>query len=249
MPAKKGLSQEWLKIIACVTMLLDHIGAIFVNDLFYAAVEAGSGAGTLLQLEELLRSVGRLAYPIYCFLLAEGAVHTRDSRRYTLRLLFTAVLSEAPFDLAFYGEFTWRHQNVMVTLLLGFLMLEAMKRCPRIFVKLLLIVPFAYAAELLNTDYGADGILVIALFALTRELPRRWIWQVLGLWCIFSPFHLMIVNWIGGISITTQELAALAVVPISFYDGRKATNKKAVQWAFYLFYPTHLLVLYLIRRF
>lgn len=246
---KRGLSQESLKLIACVSMLLDHIGASIVNDLFYAAANAGGNAAFLLQLQELLRSVGRLAFPIYCFLLAEGSVHTRNPKRYALRLLIVAVLAELPYDLALYGSLSWQHQSVMVTLLLGFAMLEVMKKCSKTALKLLAVIPFALLAEGLRTDYGADGILVIALFALTRELPHKTIWQFLGLWCIFSPSHLMMINWIGGLSVTIQELAVLALVPISLYSGRKSINNKAVQWAFYLFYPVHLLVLYFIGRF
>ena len=245
---KRGLPQEGLKLIACATMLLDHIGVTIVNNLFYAAANAGGNAGALLQLYEVLRSVGRLAFPIYCFLLVEGAAHTHAPKRYALRLLIAAVLSEIPYDLALYGSINWQHQSVMVTLLLGFIMLEVIKKCPQTVLKLLAILPFAWLADTMNSDYGADGILVIALFALTRELPHKKLLQFFGLWCIFSPSHLMMVNWLGGISITIQELAVLVIVPIWLYNGRKVTKSKAVQWAFYLFYPAHLLVLYLIGR-
>ena len=243
---KRGLSQEALKLIACVTMLLDHIGAVIVLKCFQNATSADKGA--LLELYEMLRMIGRLAFPIYCFLLAEGTAHTRNPRRYGIRLLIAAVLSEIPYDLAIYDAITWQHQSVMITLLLGFLMLEVMKRCPRFLLRLLVIVPFAWLALWMNTDYGFDGILVIALFALTRQLPHRAVWQFFGLWCIFSPSHLMALNWLGGFSVTIQELAACAVVPIMFYDGRKATKSKVIQWVFYLFYPAHLLALYWIGR-
>lgn len=244
---KRGLSQEGLKLLACITMLLDHIGAVTVMACFETAT--GANRGMLLDLYEILRMIGRLAFPIYCFLLVEGSVHTRNPRRYGLRLLAAALLSEIPYDLALYGAVTWQHQSVMVTLLLGFLMLEVMKKCPRLLLRLLVIVTFAYLAQWMNTDYGADGILVIALFGLTRQLPRRAVWQFFGLWCIFSPFHLMALNWLSQFSVTVQELAALAAVPIALYDGRKTTKSKVVQTAFYLFYPAHLLALYWIGRF
>lgn len=244
---KRGLFQEELKLIACVTMLLDHIGAVVVAGCFAHAT--GANKGMLLDIYEILRMIGRLAFPIYCFLLVEGAFHTTNAKRYGLRLLFAALLAEIPYDLAIYGAVTWQHQSVMVTLLMGFLMLEGMKRCPRLLPRLLVIVPFAYLAQWMNTDYGADGILVIALFALTRQLPYRTVWQFFGLWCIFSPFHIMALNWLlSGFSMTVQELAVFAVLPIALYDGRKATKSKALQWAFYLFYPAHLLILYLIGR-
>lgn len=243
---KHGLVQEELKLIACVTMLLDHIGVVVVMGYFNRA--AGANRGMLLDLYEILRMIGRLAFPIYCFLLAEGSFYTKNPKHYGFRLLIAALLSEIPYDLAVCGGFTWQHQSVMVTLFLGFLMLEGMKRSSRLLLRLLLIVPFAYLAQWMNTDYGADGILVIALFALTRELPHRAVWHFFGLWCIFSPSHLMALNWLGKFSVTTQELAVLAAVPIALYNGRKTTKSKLLQWAFYLFYPAHLVVLYLIGR-
>lgn len=243
---KRGLSQEGLKLIACATMLLDHFAIVIVMDWFYKATGASKAA--LLEIYETLRIIGRLAFPIYCFLLVEGASHTRNPKRYALRLLIAALLSELPFDLAVFGGFTWQHQSVMVTLLLGFLMLEVMKKCPLQWLQLLTALPFALLAEWLSTDYGAMGIYAVALFFLTRQLPRREIWQFVGLWFIFSPNHLMMLNWLGGFSLTVQELAAFAVLPIMLYDGRKMTKSKVVQWAFYLFYPVHLLALYLIVR-
>lgn len=245
---KTGIPQEGLKLIACITMLLDHIGAVIVMECFEKAT--GANKGMLLDLYEILRLIGRLAFPIYCFLLVEGSAHTRGPKRYGLRLLIAALLSEIPYDLALYGEISWQNQSVMVTLLLGFLMLQAMNKCRAFGWKLLVIVPFAVAADLLHADYGAEGILVIALFALTRGNSWCEVLQFFGLWCIFSPFHLLALNWLfHGFSMTVQELAALSIVPIALYDGRKATKSKAVQWAFYLFYPAHLLGLYLIGGF
>ena len=102
---KKGLSQEALKSIACITMLLDHIGATMVRGY-------------------TLRIIGRIAFPIFCFLMAEGAYHTKNPRKYCLRLMIGMLLSELPFDLAFRLKPTWEYQCVMVTLLLGFVVVE-----------------------------------------------------------------------------------------------------------------------------
>lgn len=246
MMQKRGLSQEGLKLIACVTMLIDHIGAVIVMNCFENAT--GANKGTLLDLYEILRIIGRLAFPIYCFLLVEGCAHTKNPKCYGLRLLIAALMSEIPYDLAIYGEINWHNQSVMVTLLLGFLMLEVMKKYPQILQKVLIILPFLMLADLLDADYEMDGILTIALFALTRELPNRVLLQFFGLWCIFSPNHLMALNWLGKFSVTVQEWAVLAALPIALYDGRKMTKSKTIQWAFYLFYPAHLLALYLIGR-
>lgn len=242
---KRGLSQEGLKVIACLTMLVDHIGATIILTQLRQSV--GAEKAMLLEWYEILRTVGRISFPIFCFLLSEGAARTHDPKRYGLRLLIAAVLSEIPYDLAFYGEINWLHQNVMVTLLLGFVMLRMMEKCRGWLWKLLIILPFAVMAEWLCADYGAEGILVIAVFALTREVPYKHLLQFFLLWFIFSPSHLMILSWLNQFTITVQEWAALAVLPIALYDSRKVTKSKAVQWAFYLFYPAHLMGLYLLQ--
>ena len=238
---KQGLSQEGLKLIACVTMLLDHLAVVVIMGPMISTQH-----GIRLEIYEVLRLVGRLAFPIFCFLLVEGSVHTRNPVRYGLRMAVCCLLSEIPYDIALWGGFSWQHQNVMVTLLLGFCALEVMKKFPNMWVKILLALPFALLAELARSDYGANGVLLIALFALTRQMPYG-IWaQLLGMWYLFSPGHGMFLNWADGIRITTQEWAALALIPISLYTGKKATSHKLIQWGFYLFYPLHLLLLYLV---
>lgn len=240
---KRGLSQEALKLIACMTMLVDHLAVIIVMGSLYSTHH-----GMRLEIYETMRLIGRIAFPIYCFLLAEGSAHTHNPVRYGLRLAICALLSELPYDLALWGRITWQHQNVMVTLFLGFCALEVMKRCPNLPLKLLLALPFAALAEFAGGDYGAKGIMLVVLFALTRRIPHRHLAQVLGIWFIFSPNHAMFLNWMEQLSVTTQEWAVLAILPITLYDGRKVTKSKAVQWGFYLFYPVHLLALYLIAR-
>lgn len=241
-----GISQEALKLLACLSMLLDHTGAIVIYAMFQNAAMAGRSAGAILELYELLRTVGRLAFPIYCFLLAEGSHYTHSPKRYALRLFLAALLSEIPFDLALHNGFSWQNQSVMITLLLGFLALRLMRRCPNLPMKLLAALPFALLAEWMNTDYGAMGVWVIVLFALTRECEHKHLYQFFGMWCIFSPNHLMMLNWLGGFRLTIQELAVLSLIPISLYSGEKRSRSKTLQWAFYLFYPVHLAVLFLI---
>lgn len=248
----RGLPQEGLKLIACVSMLLDHVGATLVMLLF--SVGPNEYKGILLDLYDALRCIGRLAFPIYCFLLAEGSAHTRNPLRYGLRLAFLALLSEIPFDLAFFGGIEWSHQNVMLTLLLGLMALEGMKRTDNGWLKMLIAVPFALAAEWACADYGAKGVLLIALFALTRGHKWANLLQFFGMWCIFSPNHTMFLDWIvrfnrlGKVYPVTQEYALLAMIPIAWYNGKKLGSSKAAQWGFYIFYPAHLLALWLIGR-
>ena len=222
MDKKSGLSQEGLKIIACATMLIDHIGAAFVPWMW-------------------LRVVGRIAFPIYCFLLAEGAAHTRNPRKYGLRLGIGALLSELPFELLFFGTISLSHSSVMVTLLLGFLVIESMKKWPKMWP--LVFIGYAFAAELLGTDYGGMGVMLMVFFGIARNKNR-----------IFQTIGVFIICWmiggfawqVGPVNVPMEIVGVVAMVPICLYNGRKATHSKAIQWAFYLFYPVHLTVLLLI---
>jgi len=230
MEKKMGISQEGLKIIACAVMLIDHVGAVLLPQFF------------------VLRMIGRIAFPIFCFLLAEGAHYTKSPSKYALRLAIGAVLSELPFDLALFGGLTLDYQSVMVTMLLGFGALMTMRKVDRLYLKCLAILPFALVAELLRTDYGGGGILLIALFGLTRELPHRTLWQAVGMMvlCQFVMPGLVMIQ-VGAVGIGVEILAVLAMVPIARYTGEKHSHSAAVQWGFYLFYPVHLTVLYLLR--
>lgn len=242
----KGISQETLKLIACVTMLIDHIGAALVvptDAIYHSNVELFT---QMAWINLVMRCIGRIAFPIFCFLLVEGVHHTRNPRKYAMRLAISMVLSEIPFDLAFFGQITWDHQNVMVTLLLGFFMVEGMNRSKG-FWKLLWIIPFYCAAEWLHTDYAGDGILLIAMFALTKGTKHEKWWRVAGMFLLYWDLNYTCRYYNLDVYIPMDRLPLLAAVPITLYDGRKLTYSKKVQRAFYLFYPVHIAVLCILR--
>lgn len=221
---KRGLSQEALKGIACVTMLLDHIGATMVQG--YA-----------------LRIIGRIAFPIFCFLMAEGTFYTRNPRKYGLRLMVGALLSEIPFDLAFRGKLTWEYQNVMLTLFLGFLTVEIIQKTKFDIVKLLAVSGGFVLAEWANTDYGGFGVLLVVLFSQTRG--KLWFQTVLVM--MFSWMMNSLKIPVLGMMVPIEMFAVFAMIPIALYSGRKATSSRAVQWGYYLFYPVHLMILVIVR--
>lgn len=237
---ERGLSREGLKTVACITMLLDHIGATLISG--WLMHLRGTAPTELYWVYYLLRCIGRMAFPIFCFQLVEGAFHTRDPRKYALRLAIGVLLAEIPFDLAFYGEMTWAYNNVMITLLLGFGMIRGMMSTEGIR-KALMIVPFSIAAELLHADYGGKGILLIALFALTRGMQHEKLLQFAGMVLLGSNAAYYVEN----VPIYMDRCKLLSLLPIFAYDGRKVSQSKAVQWGFYLFYPAHILALYLLK--
>lgn len=224
------LSQEGLKATACITMLLDHIGAVFVPG-YYTYYG--------------LRILGRIAFPIYCFLLAEGAHYTRDPHCYALRLGLGAILAEIPFDLAFYGRFTWDHQSVMVTLLVGYGVVLLWKKLPTV-LHLPVLAVAALAAEAANTDYGGWGVVLIAVFSMVRGQKHADGKRLMWLTLICLAMDSARVPFLFGVPI--ELFGVLAMIPICLYSGRKTTGSKALSILFYSFYPVHLLVLWYLSR-
>lgn len=219
---KIGISQDYLKLLACFTMLIDHVGAIFFPQL------------------QWMRIIGRISFPLYCFLLSEGVYHTRNPKKYALRLLLIMVISELPYDLLFRGELTWTKNSAMVTLFWGFCIGVCMKRLPS-WGKLLAVLPFAFISRYTGGTYGMYGVLMIAMFLLTRELPHKELIQLV----LMILLSLRMAGFPTRIS--TQFYAVAAIIPIWLYNGEKQNRNPAVQWSFNLFYPLHLIFFLLIR--
>ena len=216
------MSGFWLKILAMISMLIDHTGMVLFPQM------------------QGLRVLGRLAFPLYCFLLAEGAVHTSDSKRYLGRLLGFALLSEIPFDLACHNTALWmQSQNVFFTMFLGLAACELLKRFAqeRPFWSLVGVAGLAGLAEILQTDYGAFGVGLVIVFYICRTSPARGTILFTILNTGFSLLNHM----------TLQLAAPVAVLSILLYNGQRgrALNK----YVFYWVYPIHLLLLFFLRRF
>ena len=219
-----------LKLIAVCTMFIDHMG------------------DTLFPGVMWLRCIGRVAFPIFCFLIAEGCVHTHDRKKYALRLLVFAVLSEIPFNLMT-GWAVWNpyDQNVLWTLLAGaavcWLMDGALKRrtAPAFVLTGAAMVAAFWLLEVFCTDYGGWGMLLVAMFYGVRRAPygqaAKMAAQAVGL-------AFFCIGVMGGVTIELWALTAL--VPIWLYNGQRGFSHKAVQYGFYAFYPLHILILSLI---
>ncbi len=228
---KKEITAYHLKMLAVLTMLIDHCAAIFMADIygFFGIYAVG--------VYKVLRGIGRIAFPIYCFCIVEGLQHTKSRKKYLLRLLLFALISEIPYDIAFSGSISPRYSNVMFTLLFGLAVLclwektnEIQNANQRILLKALPLGIAVVLAELVFvTDYGAAGVLVIVLLYCLRKTP------LVGMACAIIILAIM-VGWI--------ELAALLVlIPLSCYKGKQGKKQK---WFFYIFYPAHLLLLTLV---
>ena len=211
-------------------MLIDHATKLFVDD---TSVVFTIGSG-----------IGRLAFPIFCFLIVEGLFHTRDKKKYALRLLIAAIISEVPYDLMRFGTvWNFDSQNVLWTLLFGFLaiaMIEYVKaKYPGDMFKYntfscLSIMVCGVAAMFLGTDYSLYGVMLIVSFYMFRGRI---------LWTFFMQLFLTAAFY----SQATIQFASLLACPLwMLYNGKKGTDDK---YCLYAFYPVHMLILWLLVRF
>lgn len=237
------MSAAVLKWIAIITMLIDHIGAAVLYGL--AKERGGWWTGVFSKAFYFaLRGIGRLAFPIFCFLLIEGLFHTRSRWKYLLRLGLFALISEIPFDLAFNdGRFDLASgQNVFFTLLLGLAACAAWEwlskgndpNCHplRGLAAVLCAVAAFFAAKLLNTDYGELGVTLIFVMYLLREKPFAR--DLLGIGVLCLMFLLSNSHWI-------EVFGALSFPLFHLYNGQRGRQNK---YFFYFFYPVHLMLLY-----
>ena len=227
---KKCLSNFDLKLIAIITMTIDHIGVVF-GTIFY----------------NFLRAVGRLSFPIFAYLLTEGYVHTKSFIKYFLRLLVLAIASEIIYDYVFFDSFIYLGaNNIFFTLALGLLTLFLLDKSKVLInkyfkekVDLVIILPITYLliiiimgliGEFLCFSYGMLGIFVISFFYLFK-----------------NKFSLAVIS--VGLSTLIlgdpmQYFSLLSLILIYFYN--KSLGKSCKMF-FYLYYPLHILVLGLIK--
>lgn len=240
---KFDLSSTALHILAMALMLCDHLWA------------------TVIPGNEWLTCIGRIAFPIFAFLIVEGFFHTRSRKRYALRLFVAAVLSEVPFNLMLGSAFFYPiHQNVLWTFLIGFglMQLNEMAKAKSVWVQVLV----AFATCLLGivagfasfADYNAAGVLTVLAFYFFRG--RKW-WHFAAQLVAMYYINLEMLSGLGyeltlfgkPFFLPQQAFALLALIPIWLYKGRKGYSSRVFQYLCYGFYPAHMLLLWVVRNF
>ena len=223
----KVLSRDVLKIIAVLAMLIDHIGKLFFPEVLF------------------LQILGRLAFPIFAFFIAEGFYYTKNKVQYLFTILVFAVIAQIPYN------FLWHGLNVLFTFICALVLLflwEASKRlelAEKVILRVITWLVFlilSFLALVLRIDYQWYGILLPFVFYLFRER---------GL-LKFLLFAIMTVLFVIQLCCTVypainfntfiQLFALLSILPLSFYDNQRKSNKK-IKYLFYVFYPLHLVVL------
>lgn len=230
------MTRNALKIIACASMLIDHIG-------YFLFPEIGE-----------LRYIGRLAMPIFAFFIGEGCLYTRDRKKY-----FTRIFSLGVFCQLFYvGEWLVNkstnplYLNILFTFSASVLLCSAFilsttgedkskkRRYSFIFGGLLILFALiCYLGERgatdLSFDYGFGGIILPVFAAVTKERKKKFFIFAAGLLLCVLSFNYSDIMW--------TVCALLSLVPLAFYNGK--SGEKNLQKAFYLFYPGHLAAIYL----
>lgn len=241
--SKTDVSSFTLHILAMTFMLCDHMWAM------------------LFPAEEWLTCIGRIAYPIFAFMIAEGYRRTHDLKRYMLRMLLWACLSEIPFNLMYGGSIVYPyHQNVLWTFLISLMLIFVIEKCRSRFKAVPAALPSAglaaagfilgYAAM---TDYYGVGVLTVLVFYFFRG--QDWKSRIGQLLCLY----ILNVKLLGGyyyafrlfgheVEFVQQGFALLALIPIWLYRGRQGVHNKAFQYFCYAFYPLHIVVLLIVRE-
>ncbi len=235
-----------LKWVAIAAMLIDHTAAVL--------------GGWLPPLcSGLMRDVGRIAFPIFAYGIAQGCVYTHSARRYLGRLLLFAVLSEIPYRLALRaGSLAFGLFNVFFTLLAGAACCQLVKFCRSkgrrwAWAAVAPVAAIVLLCEILGTDYGGFGVLCILLpYLFWESKPAR----IIALGSVVAFLYVVVSHFQGFSyplwwmenpsalgSMLQQTLFALAGVGlIALYNGQPGSKKG--KWAFYIFYPAHLLALF-----
>lgn len=234
---EKRLNGNQLKLIAVLSMVADHIGYTLYCGILGATLESAPDYPVIYRLYLVSRLLGRIAFPIFAYLLVEGFFHTHSRKQYILRMGFFALISEIPFNLFLSGSLSYpRHQNVFFTFLIGLCMMAVMDEIRRrifgeagLVLQLLAVIAASGLAWVLCVDYQFYGIMLIAIFY----------------WFYGSPGRQCLLGLVWQVNCETEWIsrAGLLFSFLLLYLHNGERGKRKFGYLFYLFYPVHLLVL------
>ena len=222
-----NLDTDFLKLIAIVSMLIDHIGSVFFPEV------------------RVLRWIGRLAFPIFCYCMTVGLLYTHDIKKYLFRLGIFALISQPCYIFAFHPYDFWSqftNWNIFFTLFLCLLAMDGWKERKGWLFELNFFVISWW-----SFDYSCNGIFLMLVFYLCRNNP------VVGamFYLLFTVLPALFARpgdfrnlTLGGLTFDwtfAMAFAALFIFPCTH------TNLKVPRWLFYAFYPIHLLIIGLVR--
>lgn len=224
------LSGSILKLIALAAMLIDHTASVLLRDYEPAISPILAVGGAEITVYKICRLIGRIAFPIYCFLITEGYLHTRNKKRYGINLLIFAFISEIPWNLEHSGTWFYSGQNVFFTLFLGYCGICVYEKYKsNIKKQAVLLFALLFVSIILRADYGCGGFGFILIIYVLRE--QKLLQAIAG--CCVLP-----ATWKAG----------LAFIPINMYNGKRGFIRGSLmKYIFYAAYPLHMIILYLLK--
>lgn len=214
-----------LKIIGVITMLTDHIGDAILGEFSF------------------LNLIGRISFPIFAFQAVQGYIHTKDFKKHMMKLFIFACISQIPFML-FLSTFTHSFSlNIFFTFFLGLLTLFVYDKCKNKILGFFFVIFSSILGQLIHVDYGAFGIAFIFAFYFFKDKKLQ---------MAITTILLCLARYIPNIVVTPNLylhylscafFMALSLIPILLYHKKEGPKAK---YFFYLFYPLHLLILYII---
>ena len=239
MTSIKRLNRTQIKYLAIAAMFLDHLAAFLLSPEKYPG---------LIVLYIIMRTIGRVAAPVMFYFLVEGFTHTSSKRNYCLRLLSFAILSQIPYSLLRYGNVASGDLNVMFTLLFSFLMLIVVEKTSNQIIKGMAVFLFMFIS--IFSDWGLIEPLMAWLFYVNRSDRKKQVRDYLLIVGIqlLSTVLFIICNtqsWYEGIC----QLGTFLVIPLLLaYNGESGRKTLINKWLFYIFYPLHLILIWLILK-
>ena len=224
------ISRDFLKFIALISMLLDHIGKVFFSEFVFFQI------------------LGRLAFPIFAYFIAEGFYYTRNRYKYLFKILIFAFISQIPY------AFLWNGLNILFTFIISIVLLFVWDLLTKSngFQKILLIVILSFSIilsffwGLLNiVDYGLYGVLLPIMFYIFREKKILKFLIFTFMTIFYVLFDLMFVENIEFLNFL-QLFSLFSIFLILLYNENKKSIK-IFKHLFYIFYPFHLIVLVLLK--
>lgn len=234
----KLLSGSALKLIAIAAMLSGHITKFYFNHFTWVKAIWPTAtwftiAGKAISFHQLLLMFGKFAFPLFAFMLIIGFEKTHDRKKYGIRLFILALISEIPFDLMTSRVwFNPEHNNVIITLFMGFLALCGLEHFKKNrIISFLIVLGLFFASRYMNADFRSGGFLfILLLYGLRKEKILQ---------CIISP-----------VLLPMKAMVFLSLVLTVFYNGKRGFIKTPIlKYFFYAFYPLHMFVIYLLAKY
>jgi len=217
----------WLKIIACVTMICDHIKYVFPT----------------LNVE-IMEFLGRMSFPLFSLLIVESYTHTRNMKKYIFRLVVLAIISQYPFMSFRSAYLSDRFMlDVIFTFLLGIAAMMVLDKKWNDLIKALLVALILFLGQEVNVDYSLYGVTMVILFFITRnnKVARNILITIL-----VTVFYVMSYKYdlIHNMMVVCSYMGTLSsLFVINLYNGEEG---KKIKYFYYIFYPTHLYFFYLL---